>query len=77
MARDQAYYEAEKKTEPVNNHPRIFTTNSRMPANIRLFVTPFVDGVDLIFLRRVGGGYIFVHRLLMEHFAEMYVETPS
>mgnify|MGYP001266172194 CR=1 FL=1 len=26
--------------------------------------------VDLIFLRRVGGGYIFVHRLLMEHFAE-------
>jgi hypothetical protein len=28
-------------------------------------------------LRRVGGGYIFVHRLLMEHFAEMYVETPT
>jgi hypothetical protein len=28
--------------------------------------------VDRIFLRRVGGGYIFVHRLLMEHFAEMY-----
>jgi len=23
---------------------------------------------DLLFLRRVGGGYIFVHRLLMEHF---------
>jgi len=30
--------------------------------------------VDLIFLRRVGGGYIFVHRLLMEHFAAMYQE---
>lgn len=29
---------------------------------------------DLIFLRRVGGGYIFVHRLLMEHFAAMYKE---
>jgi eukaryotic-like serine/threonine-protein kinase len=27
--------------------------------------------VDLIFLRRVGGGYIFVHRLLMEHFASL------
>jgi len=27
--------------------------------------------VDLIFLRRVGRSYIFVHRLLMEHFAEM------
>ncbi|MEW5870803.1 MAG: hypothetical protein AB1894_16130 [Chloroflexota bacterium] len=26
---------------------------------------------DRIFLRRVGGGYIFVHRMLMEHFAEM------
>ena len=33
--------------------------------------------VDLIFLRRVGGGYIFVHRLLMEHFAEMYVEITG
>ena len=39
---------------------------------------PFLDHcVDLIFLRRVGGGYIFVHRLLMEHFADMYVETPT
>jgi hypothetical protein len=39
----------------------------------RLF--PFLDHcVDLIFLRRVGGGYIFVHRLLMEHFADMYTE---
>jgi hypothetical protein len=34
-------------------------------------LVPFLDHcVDLIFLRRVGGGYIFVHRLLMEHFAE-------
>lgn len=29
---------------------------------------------ERIFLRRVGSGYIFVHRLLMEHFAEMYKE---
>jgi hypothetical protein len=41
-------------------------------------LVPFLNHcVDLIFLRRVGGGYIFVHRLLMEHFAEMYVETPK
>ncbi len=41
-------------------------------------LVPFLDHcVDLIFLRRAGGGYIFVHRLLMEHFAEMYVETPT
>jgi hypothetical protein len=24
-----------------------------------------------IFLRRVGGGYIFIHRMLIEHFVEM------
>lgn len=33
--------------------------------------------VDRIFLRRVGGGYIFVHRLLMEHFASMYDENKT
>ena len=38
-------------------------------------LVPFLDYcVDRIFLRRVGGGYIFVHRLLMEHFAAMYPE---
>ena len=41
-------------------------------------IVPFLDHcVDLIFLRRVGGGYIFIHRLLMEPFAEMYVETTK
>ena len=30
---------------------------------------------DLIFLRRVGGSYIFIHRTLMEHFAEIELET--
>jgi eukaryotic-like serine/threonine-protein kinase len=39
-----------------------------------LKLIPFLDCcVSLIFLRRVGGSYIFVHRLLMEHFAEMDV----
>lgn len=38
-------------------------------------LVPFLNHcTDLIFLRRVGGGYIFVHRLLMEHFAAMYPE---
>jgi hypothetical protein len=37
-------------------------------------LVPFLDhAADLAFLRRVGGSYIFVHRLLMEHFAEMEV----
>jgi hypothetical protein len=33
----------------------------------------FLDGAsDRILLRRVGGGYTFVHRLLQEHFADKY-----
>jgi len=35
-----------------------------------LAVAPFLVSV-LSFLRRVGGSYIFVYRLLMEDFAEM------
>ena len=52
----------------------ILSRNNLLPWRL----VPFLDHcVDLIFLRRVGGGYIFVHRLLMEHFAEMYVEFPT
>ncbi|MEM6251294.1 MAG: NACHT domain-containing protein [Cyanobacteria bacterium P01_D01_bin.156] len=32
----------------------------------------FLDhAADRLFLQKVGGGYIFVHRMLLEHFAEM------
>ena len=32
----------------------------------------FLDyATERIFLRKVGGGYIFIHRMLMEHFARM------
>ena len=32
----------------------------------------FLDyATQLIFLQKVGGGYIFIHRLLLEHFARM------
>jgi len=38
-------------------------------------LVPFLDYcVDRIFLRRVGGGYIFIHWMLMEHFASL---TPE
>jgi len=30
---------------------------------------------DRIFLRKVGGGYIFIHRMVMEYFAAL--ETKS
>jgi len=32
--------------------------------------------VGRIFLRKVGGGYIFIHRLLMEYFGSLYDPTP-
>lgn len=36
----------------------------------------FLDyAAERIFLRKVGGGYIFVHRLLMEYFAQL--EMPK
>jgi DNA polymerase III delta prime subunit len=35
----------------------------------------FLDyAADRIFLQKVGGGYIFIHRMLMEHFAQMELE---
>ena len=38
-----------------------------MPWNI----ARFLDSFDRIFLYKVGGGYIFYHPLLMEHFAKL------
>ena len=35
----------------------------------------FLDyATNRLFLQRVGGEYRFIHRLLQEHFAQMYVE---
>lgn len=43
-----------------------------------LRLVPFLDYcTERIFLRKVGGGYTFVHRLLMEHFAAMYNEESG
>ena len=36
----------------------------------------FLDyAVERIFLQKVGGGYIFIHRFLLEHFAQL--EPPK
>jgi eukaryotic-like serine/threonine-protein kinase len=52
----------------------VLSRNGSLP----LRLVPFLDScVDRIFLRRVGGGYIFVHRLLMEHFASLTDTPPS
>jgi hypothetical protein len=45
-----------------------------------LNIPHFLDcAAERVFLQKVGGGYIFIHRLLLEHFAEMESpkETPS
>jgi hypothetical protein len=40
--------------------------------------TSFLDyATDRLFLQKVGGGYIFVHRMLLEHFAEMSLEQEK
>ncbi|GFJ89021.1 NACHT domain-containing protein [Phytohabitans rumicis] len=39
---------------------------------------PFLDhAVQCLFLRPVGGGYIFVHRELLEYFAELSAPSPA
>ncbi len=38
----------------------------------------FLDyATKLIFLQKVGGGYIFIHRLLLEHFAAMPLQSKT
>ena len=39
------------------------------PWNYTQFLDYAVD--ELHFMQRVGGGYIFIHRMLLEHFAAM------
>jgi hypothetical protein len=47
----------------------VLARNGSLP----LLLVPFLDYcVERIFLRRVGGGYIFIHRMLMEHFASLH-----
>ena len=49
----------------------VLARTNRLPWRL----VPFLDYcVERIFLRRVGGGYIFVHRLLQEHFASLTLE---
>jgi hypothetical protein len=41
-------------------------------------VVPFLDyAAERILLRKVGGGYIFVHRLLQEYFVALYKEGAA
>ncbi|NET29406.1 AAA-like domain-containing protein [Okeania sp. SIO1I7] len=46
----------------------ILYINNYIPWNYTRFLN---YATQLIFLQKVGGGYIFIHRLLLEHFARM------
>jgi hypothetical protein len=50
----------------------VLTLSRQMPWNIARFLD---HAVERIFLRKVGGGYIFVHRLLLEYFAGLDDKT--
>ena len=52
-------------------HHAVLRTLLRLEGNTPPCYTDFLDHVvDLIFLRRVGGSYIFFHQLLHEYFAQ-------
>lgn len=43
-----------------------------------LKLVTFLDyAAERIFLRKVGGGYVFVHRMLMEYFADLDPGRPG
>ena len=46
----------------------ILYSSGSIPWNYARFLN---YATELIFLQKVGGGYIFIHRLLLEHFAKM------
>ena len=49
----------------------ILYRNGHIPWNYARFLD---YATDRIFLRKVGGGYIFIHRLLLDYFAELETE---
>jgi hypothetical protein len=52
----------------------ILYRNGKIPWNY----VRFLDyAADRIFLRKVGGGYIFIHRMLMEYFAALETEPSA
>ncbi|MEH2253717.1 hypothetical protein [Nostoc sp.] len=46
----------------------ILSFKGNIPWNYDCFLN---YATERIFLQKVGGGYIFIHRLLLEHFAQM------
>jgi hypothetical protein len=53
----------------------MLSMKGRTPLNLVRFLD--YSAKDLNFLQKVGGGYIFIHRMLLEHFAAMEVGEKS
>ena len=52
--------------------PSLLVRNGSIPWNY----VKFLDyAAERILLRKVGGGYIFIHRMLLEYFAVRYDES--
>ena len=50
----------------------------RLQHNLPWRYTRFLDhAAQLVFLRKVGGGYIFMHRLLQQYFAGLGQDPPE
>jgi NACHT domain/zinc-ribbon domain len=52
----------------------ILNRNNYIPWNYAHFLN---YASELVFLQKVGGGYIFIHRMLLEHFAKMYSNNTA
>lgn len=52
----------------------VFCCNGYMPWNYARFLN---YATERIFLQKVGGGYIFIHRLVLEHFAQMRLSVGA
>lgn len=50
----------------------MLTRKKLMPWKYRQFLD---YTVDRLFMQQVGGGYVFIHRMLLEHFAELELPT--
>ncbi len=55
-----------------NTIRRIIARRGHAPLNYARFLDYAAE--ELNFLQKVGGGYVFVHRYLLEHFAEIAIE---
>jgi hypothetical protein len=53
---------------------QVLKADGDIPQNLSEFLN---YATSLILMRKVGGGYIFIHRYLLEYFAKQYKPMPA